>query len=77
VKLASYAATMATVAATGLALLAWGGEPVPDGWLDGVLAPGSTIGGAVVLLGTWALGIGSTALGGVVLARPTWDAWQH
>ncbi|WP_149536621.1 hypothetical protein [Siccirubricoccus phaeus] len=76
-KLPSYAAMMASIGATGLALMAYGGEPLPNGWLDGIVAPGSTIGGAVAILGTWALGIGTTALGVVALAQLALDAWRH
>ncbi len=76
-RLASYAATLASVTATGLALVAYGGEPLPDGWLDGVVAPGSSVGAAAAVFGAWTAGVGTTVLGGAMLARLAWDAWRH
>lgn len=76
-RLASYTATMAAVGGAGLALMAYGGEPLPEGWLDGVVAPGSTVGGTAAILGTWAIGFGTTGFGIAVLARLAWDMWRH
>ncbi|SDD48317.1 hypothetical protein [Belnapia rosea] len=76
-RLASYTAMMAVITATGVALMAFGGEPLPRGWLDGVVAPGSTIGAAAAVLGLWGVGVGTTVLGGAMLARLAWEVWRH
>jgi hypothetical protein len=50
---------------------------LPDGWLEGVVASGTTVGGAAVLLGMWAAGIASTVGGSVGLAWLGWEMWRH
>lgn len=76
-RLPAYAASVVLLGATSLALIRYGCAPMPDGWLDRIVAPGSTIGGAVAVLGTWLLGLGATALGGAVLARMAIEACRR
>ncbi len=77
--LATYTLKMAAVAAPAAALLAFGGEPMPAGWLDGIVLPGATVGHAATVMAFWVIGSVTTA-GGVVgllwLARAYWREWQ-
>lgn len=78
-SLATYTLRMAAMTAPAAALVVFGGEPMPTGWLDGVLMPGATIGHAAVVVGFWGIGVATTA-GGIVgllwLARAYWREWR-
>lgn len=75
-SLATYTLKMAAVAAPIAALLAFGGEPMPAGWLDAVVTPGGTIGQAAVVIGFWAIGVASIVVSAVVAAGLARDAWR-
>ncbi|MDJ0390094.1 hypothetical protein QMO56_18450 [Roseomonas sp. E05] len=75
-RLVTYTLMMASVTGIGHALLAFRFEPLPNGLLEGVVAPGTTIGGAAVLLGMWTAGIASTVGGTVGLFWLTWQFWR-
>lgn len=72
-SLATYTLKMAAVTAPAAALLAFSGEPMPAGWLDGIVAPGSTVGKAAVVLGMWVAGGAATAGGTVGFVWLSWE----
>lgn len=76
-RLATYTLMMAALTGTGHALLAFKSEPLPSGWLEGIVAPGTTIGGAAVLFGMWTAGIASTIGGGMGVVWMTWEFWHY
>jgi hypothetical protein len=76
-RLATYTVTMTAVYGIASAILSYKDAPLSGCWLDGVVAPGMTLGGAVVLGGMWVAGVGSTAGGIVGLVWLAWDAWRH
>ncbi|MBS5905178.1 hypothetical protein [Roseomonas mucosa] len=76
-SLATYTLKMTAVTASGAALLVFGGEPMPAGWVDGVVMPGATIGKAAVILAMWVAGAASTAGGIVGLLWLTWAYWRE
>ncbi len=74
-SLATYTLKMAAIAAPLAALSVFGGEPMPAGWLEGIVDPGATIGKAAVVVGMWLAGAASTAgglAGFVWLAHALW-----
>lgn len=76
-SLATYTLKMAAVAAPVAALLAFSSEPMPAGWLDGIVEPGSTIGKAAVVLGMWVGGAAATAGGGLGVVWLSWAFWSE
>lgn len=71
--LATYTLKLAVVAAPAAALLVFGREPMPVGWLAGIVDPGSTVGKAAVVVSMWAAGAAATAGG---IAGFIWLAWE-
>ncbi|MBC9207129.1 hypothetical protein IBL26_09815 [Roseomonas aerophila] len=75
-SLATYTLKMAAIAAPAAALVAFGAEPMPAGWLDGIVTPGGTVGHAAVVIGFWAAGVASIMVSAVVAAGLARDAWR-
>ncbi len=76
-SLATYTLKMAAVTAPAAALLAFSGEPMPVGWLDGIVDPGATVGKAALVLGMWVAGAAATAGGTVGIVWLSWEFWRE
>ncbi len=75
--LATYTLKMAAVAAPAAAILAFGAEPIPTGWLDGIVDPGATVAHAGVVLGIWVAGATATAGGVIGFVCFSWQLWRE
>ncbi|MBI0435774.1 MULTISPECIES: hypothetical protein [Acetobacterales] len=72
--LATYTLKMAAVSALAAAILVFGGEPMPAGWLDGIVDPGATVGQAATVVVFTVAGSAATAGG---IAGLLWLAWAY
>lgn len=75
-SLATYTLKMTAVTAPVAALLTFSAEPMPPGWLEGIVNPGSTIGKAAVVVSMWAMGAAATAGGTVGIVWLSWEFWR-
>ncbi len=76
-SLATYTLKMAAVTAPAAALLAFSGEPMPAGWLDGIVDPGATVGKAAIVVAMWVAGGAATAGGTVGFVWLSWELWRE
>ncbi|EFH10296.1 hypothetical protein HMPREF0731_3408 [Pseudoroseomonas cervicalis ATCC 49957] len=76
-SLATYTLKLAAVTAPAAALLVFGGEPMPTGWLEGIVDPGATVGKAAVVMGMWAVGAASTVGGIAGFIWLGWEFWRE
>ena len=76
-SLATYTLKMAAVTAPATALLVFGGDPMPAGWLDGIVDPGATVGKAAVVVSMWAAGAAATAGGVAGFIWLAWEFWRE